>query len=79
VHATDRQYSLVGSLTAMEQELADKDFFRSNNCYLVNLQHVTGVQQSSCIMQGGDDLTISRPRKKAFLAALSDYLGGSRA
>ena len=79
VHATDREYSLVGSLTAMEEELAGKDFFRSNNPYLVNLRHVTGVQQSSCILRGGVDLPISRPRKKAFLAALSDYVGGSRA
>jgi DNA-binding LytR/AlgR family response regulator len=79
VHATQREYSLVGSLSSMEEELAEKDFFRSNNCYLVNLRHVTGVQQSSCVMQGGHDLTISRPRKKAFLAALSDYVGGSRA
>lgn len=79
VHTTDREYSLVGSLTAMEDELAGKDFFRSNNPYLVNLQHVTGVQQNSCILRGGHDLQISRPRKKAFLAALSDYVGGSRA
>lgn len=79
VHATQREYSLVGSLSSMEEELAEKDFFRSNNCYLVNLRHVTGVQQSSCVMQGGHDLTISRPRKKAFLAALSNYVGGSRA
>lgn len=79
VHTTQRDFSLVGSLTSMEAELAEKDFFRSNNCYLVNLRHVTGVQQSSCVLNGGHDLTISRPRKKAFLAALSDYLGGSRA
>jgi DNA-binding LytR/AlgR family response regulator len=79
VHATDREYSLVGSLTAIEEELAGKDFFRSNNPYLVNLQHVTGVAQNSCILRGGHDLQISRPRKKAFLAALSDYVGASRA
>jgi len=79
VHCTDREYSLVGSLAAMEEELAGKDFFRSNNPYLVNLAHVTGVQQNSCILRGGVDLQVSRPRKKAFLAALSDYVGGSRA
>lgn len=78
VHTTQRDYSLVGSLTSMEEELDGANFFRSNNCYLVNLRHVMGVQQSSCVLQGGHDLQISRPRKKAFLAALSDYLGGSR-
>ena len=79
VHATNRQYSLVGSLASMAEELAGKDFFRSNSCYLVNLRHVTAVQQNSCVMLGDQQLTISRPRKKAFMAALSDYLGGSRA
>lgn len=27
-------------------------------------------------MVGGHDLTISRPRKRAFLDALTDYVGG---
>ena len=79
VHTTEREYSLVGSLSSMEEQLEGKDFFRSNNCYLVNLRHVTGVQQTSCVMMGGDDLQVSRPRRKAFLAALSDYVGESRA
>jgi hypothetical protein len=30
-------------------------------------------------MVGGHDLLISRPRKKAFLAALTDYLGARHA
>lgn len=79
VHTTQREYSFVGSLKSFEQDLAEKDFFRSNNCYLVSLRHVTGVQQSTCAMRGGDLLQVSRPRKKAFLEALSDYVAGSRA
>lgn len=79
VHTTEREYGLVGSLRSFEDELQGKDFFRSNNCYLVNLRHVMGVQRSVCTMRGGDELQISRPRKKAFLEALSDYVGGSRA
>lgn len=79
VHTLDAQYSLVGSLKSFEDQLAEKDFFRSNNCYLVNLRHVTGVQQSSALMRGGHDLQISRPRKKNFLEALSNYIGGSLA
>ncbi len=79
IHATDREYSLVGTLSSMEEQLEGKDFFRCNNPYLVNLQHVTAVRQASCLMRGGVELQVSRPRKKAFLAALSDYVGGSRA
>lgn len=79
VHTMQREYSLLGSLRAFEDELADKGFFRSNNCYLVNLRHILSVQQNSCVLQGEHNLQISRPRKKAFLEALSDYVGGSRA
>jgi DNA-binding LytR/AlgR family response regulator len=76
VHTTDGLHSTVGALKTMEAQLEGKNFFRSNSCYLVNLRHVTGVKQSTCQMVGGHDLTISRPRKRAFLDALTDYVGG---
>jgi DNA-binding LytR/AlgR family response regulator len=76
VHAVDRTYAFVGTLKAFEADLADKGFFRSNSCYLVNLRHVTGVDQNTCVMLGGDELQISRPRKRAFLDALTDHVGG---
>lgn len=75
VHTVDGKYSVVGPLKALEAELAGKSFFRSNSGYVVNLRHVLGVQGSSALLVGGHDLLISRPRKKAFLAALTDYLG----
>ena len=76
VHALDRTYALNGTLKALEAELADKDFFRSNNCYLVNLKYVTGISQNSCTMLGGDELLVSRPRRRAFLDALTTHVGG---
>jgi DNA-binding LytR/AlgR family response regulator len=79
VHTVDGKYSVVAPLKAMEAELEGKHFFRSNSGYLVNLRHVLAVQQSSCLMVGGHDLLISRPRKKAFLAALTDYMGARHA
>src|SRR6478609_3914364 len=75
----DGRYSVVGPLKSLEAELEGKSFFRSNSGYLVNLRHVLGVQGSSALMVGGHDLLISRPRKKAFLAALTDYLGARHA
>lgn len=75
VHTVDGRHSVVGPLKALEAQLEGKSFFRSNSGYLVNLRHVLGVQGSSCLMVGGHDLLVSRSRKKAFLAALTDYLG----
>lgn len=79
VHTVDGRYSVVGPLKALEAQLEGKSFFRCNSGYLVNLRHVLGVQGSSALMVGGHDLLISRPRKKAFLAALTDYLGARHA
>ena len=66
----------VESLKAMEAQLDGHDFFRSNSCYLVNLAHVRGVADQECLMTGGDNLRISRPRKKAFISALASFAGG---
>ena len=78
-HALTRQYHFVGTMKEMEESLRGKGFFRSNNGYLVNLRHVTGVKQNSCLLAGDKELQISRPRKKAFLDALTDYVGGRAA
>lgn len=75
VHTVDGTHSVVGPLKSFEAQLEGKSFFRSNSGYLVNLRHVLGVHASSSLLVGGHDLLISRSRKKAFLAALTDYLG----
>ncbi|MCH9275353.1 LytTR family DNA-binding domain-containing protein [Bifidobacterium amazonense] len=74
IHTLGGKLSVTGTLKDYETRLAEHDFFRSNSCYLVNLRHVTGVEDQDCIMSDGERLRVSRPRKKAFLAALADYM-----
>ena len=78
LNLAEGKLSINGTLKDMEAKLADHHFFRSNSCYLVNLKHVTGVADQDCIMSNGEQLRVSRPRKKAFMAALTDYMGGGR-
>ena len=49
--------------------------FRSNSGYLVNLAQVQAVQQNT-VEVGPYELQVSRPKRKSFLAALTDYIGG---
>ena len=63
-----------GTLKAFEEKLAGKPFVRCNSGYLINLAHVMGVRQNT-VQVGPYELQISRPRKKAFLEALADYIG----
>lgn len=75
VHAKEQEYTIYGTLKELEEKLGSQYFFRCNNCYLVNLAHVKNVRQN-LVTVGAEQLQISRPRKKAFMNALADYVGG---
>jgi Response regulator of the LytR/AlgR family len=75
IHTEDYVYKTIGTMKNYEQQLAEQKFTRCNNGYLINLRYVEGVQQSS-VTVAGKTLQISRPRKKAFMDALTDYVGG---
>ncbi|MDR2506023.1 MAG: LytTR family DNA-binding domain-containing protein [Oscillospiraceae bacterium] len=70
-------HTLRGTISAVEEHLADYPFFRCNNCYLVNLSQVSRIENNT-VAVGGHELAISRPRRKAFMEALTDYIAGSR-
>ncbi len=76
IHTASRRISISGTLTQLEERLSSQHFFRSNSCYLVNLRHVSAVEGQDCVMTNGERLRVSRPRKKAFLTTLTEYLGG---
>ena len=68
----------VDELKAFEEKLAKRPFARCNSGYLVNLAQVKSVQQGM-VQVGPYELQVSRPRRKAFLAALADHIGGEGA
>lgn len=67
---------LRGTISNIEEMLREDGFFRCNNCYLVNLAHVSRVERGTAVV-GGHTLSISRPRQKKFMEALTRYIGGS--
>lgn len=73
-HTRDGIYVSPGTIQQAEEKLAGQGFFRCNKGYLVNLEHVDGVQDG-CVMVNGERLLISRSRKTPFLEALADYIG----
>lgn len=64
-----------GTLLETEEKLKSKGFLRCNKCYLVNQKHIAGVQGYTLLMTGGEELQISRPRKKAFMSELAETMG----
>ncbi|MDR3123590.1 MAG: LytTR family DNA-binding domain-containing protein [Treponema sp.] len=76
VYTEDSAYSTVGTIKNIEAKLDGGHFFRCNSGYIVNMAHVTEVRDNF-VLVGKYRLAISRPKKKAFMTALTDYFGGS--
>ena len=74
-YTEEGDFSAPGALKALEEKLADQPFARCNSGYLVNLAQVQAVQQNT-VQVGPHELQISRPKRKSFLAALTDHIGG---
>lgn len=71
-HTTKETYRTRGSLKQTEETFDDPQFFLCNKCYLVNLAFVEEVQGSTVVV-AGEEISVSRPKKKAFMEALAAY------
>lgn len=76
-HTTGGDYAEYGTLKEVEAKINRPHFVRCNRSFLVNLRHVSSVNKDSVYVDG-DELIISRPQRKTFLAALSEFMGGGR-
>ncbi len=74
-HTKNQVYRQKGTLKEIEGKISELPFKRCNNCYLINLKYVSGVDKDDVIV-GGDRLKISRPKKREFLQAIAEYMGG---
>lgn len=77
-YTEEGEFSAPGALKTFEEKLADLPFARCNSGYLVNLAQVKSVQQGLAQV-GPYELQVSRPKRKSFLVALADYIGGEGA
>lgn len=76
VHSTSGTVTFHATLKEYEDLLGDRNFYRSNSSYLLNLMHVVAIDGDDSVMSNGQSLKISRSRKKGLLEALTGYIGG---
>lgn len=75
IHTETGIYCVSLPLKKLEAELAGHPFAKCNQCYLVNLRHVEEFRGNTVVV-GGHTLQVSRPRRKDFQIALTNYYGG---
>ena len=77
-HLEEKDVEAYGSMKKVMEELPNNTFALCNNCYYVNLYYVTSVE-GYLVSIWEIQLQISHPRKKSFMKALNDYVGGCSA
>lgn len=75
-HTDAGSIAATGKLYEVEKVLLSSGFARCNRCYLVNLRYVSSVTDNTVVIEGGEELQISRNRHKEFIEALTEYLCG---
>ena len=74
-HTSKGEFAVRSSLQSAEKQLAAYHFVRCNQCYLVNLAYVRGVENDFALVED-HRLEISRRQRGAFLTAVASYMGG---
>jgi DNA-binding LytR/AlgR family response regulator len=71
-HTEEKVYRVRGSLKQVEEEIGGMPFFTCHKCYIVNLAFVDAVRENVVVV-AGNEIVVSRPKKKAFMEALAAY------
>lgn len=67
-----------GSLGQLEEDLADAPVVRVSKSCLANMNEITRIRSDTLQMSNGDELRISRTRKREIVDKVTDYIGGHR-
>lgn len=59
----------------LEDQLGEYGFFRCHASYLVSADAIMEIGQNEIMLKDGNMVPISQRRRKAFMSALSEYLG----
>lgn len=76
IHAKDGLCRTRGTLREYEEKLSKRQFSRPNNCYIVNMYYIVSVDKDTVRMESGEEISISRPRKKFFMNDFTLFLNG---
>jgi len=74
-HSTDGNYKEYATLKETEKRINCSYFARCNQCYLINLKHVSKFIDND-VYVGNDKLNMSRHQKKYFINEYTKYLAG---
>ncbi len=79
VFYTGKEMSFRSSMLCLQEELPEKDFFRTHRAYIINFKYVSCIRQRSVILTTGQEVPIGITYAKIFGQEFSKYLEDSNA
>lgn len=76
-HTKDGDFRMFGTLRDVEDALRPYAFRPTGRSYLVNLRYVTGAGKNSVTLSGGEEIPLSKYKRKEFIRELAAWLGRS--
>ena len=70
----EKEYVCRGTLSSLEKEIAECDFFRVHSAFLVNLEHVEKILENGFVLVKNETLPIAQKRAKAFRCVYMNYI-----
>lgn len=70
----DTAFSDRRGIDEIERALAGEDFFRVHRSYLINFRYVARLDKNEILLVSGEQIPLSRLRKKAFKNAFQAYV-----
>ncbi len=64
------------TMKQLDESLRGRGFFRCHKGFTVSFDHVRLVAASGIIMDNGDEVPLSKHRRKEFLEAYASFIGG---
>lgn len=69
-----KQYECRGTLSSLENDVTDCDFFRVHSAYLVNLEHVERIMDNSYALVKHATIPIAQKRMQEFKKVYMEYI-----
>lgn len=64
-----------GPIRELEEQLGSYGFFRCHASFLVSADAIQEIRQTDILLKDGNVVPVSQRKRKAFMTALSEYLG----
>lgn len=74
-HTEKGVFRLKGALSDLRGVLDQASFYQCNRYCIINLQYVTAIKKDA-VTVNGDDIEVSRSKRKEILQVVTSYLGG---